>query len=74
MTTNTQRTTNSQRTRQLHRVSAITFTVSAVVTGVVLAVAAESAVWISYVPLIPLAFLLVTGLTIYARHWKSHRR
>ena len=47
--------------RQIHRWLSIAFTVSIVVTVVALA-QAEPVVWVSYVPLLPLALLLITGL------------
>ena len=63
--------------RQLHRWLAVTFTVTVVVTFVALA-QEEPVVWVSYVPLLPLALLLVTGLYLfvlpYATRWRSGRR
>ena len=63
--------------RQVHRWLAITFTVTVVITFVALA-QEEPAVWVSFVPLLPLALLLFTGLYMfvlpYATKWRSGRR
>jgi heme A synthase len=60
--------------RQIHRWLAIAFTVTVIVTFVALA-QEEPAVWVSYVPLLPLALLLFTGLYLfvlpYATKWRS---
>ena len=62
--------------RQIHRWLSIAFTVSVVVTFVALA-QEKPAVWVSYVPLLPLALLLCTGLYLfvlpYATKWRSGR-
>jgi heme A synthase len=59
--------------RQIHRWLAMTFTVTVIVTFVALA-QEEPAVWVSYVPLLPLALLLLTGLYLfvlpYATRWR----
>jgi cellulose synthase/poly-beta-1,6-N-acetylglucosamine synthase-like glycosyltransferase len=63
--------------RQFHRWLAITFTVTVIVTFVALA-QEDPAVWVSYVPLFPLAFLLITGLYLFvlphATRWRAGRR
>jgi hypothetical protein len=51
--------------RQTHRWVSIAFTVSVIVTFVVLS-QENPVVWVSYVPLLPLAFLLFTGLYLFA--------
>ncbi|WP_406076856.1 hypothetical protein [Micromonospora sp. NBC_00858] len=57
---------NSNRwVRQIHRWLAIAFTVTVIVTFVALA-QDEPVVWVSYVPLFPLALLLFTGLYLFA--------
>lgn len=71
--TNVTNVTSNARIRQFHRWTALVFTVTTVVTAVVLALE-TSADWISYVPLFPLAVLLVTGLTMYAQHYLGRRR
>ncbi len=69
---------NSSRwIRQFHRWLAITFTVTVVVTFIALA-QEEPAIWVAYVPLLPLALLLFTGLYMfalpYATRWRNGRR
>ena len=63
--------------RQIHRWLAIAFTVTVIVTFVALA-QEEPVVWVSYVPLLPLALLLFTGLYLfvlpYTTKWRSRRR
>jgi hypothetical protein len=63
--------------RQIHRWLAIGFTVSVIATFVALA-QEEPVVWVSYVPLLPLALLLFTGLYMFAlphaARWRSGRR
>jgi hypothetical protein len=62
--------------RQFHRWIAIVFTVS--VIGVAIVLAQENpVVWVSYIPLLPLALLLITGLYLfvlpYAVKWHARR-
>ncbi|MGH8495206.1 MAG: hypothetical protein ACREVN_03665 [Gammaproteobacteria bacterium] len=63
--------------RQTHRWLAIAFTVAVIVTFVALG-QEEPVVWVSYVPLLPLALLLFTGLYLFvlphATKWRSGRR
>ena len=67
----------SKWVRQFHRWVAIAFTVSVIATFVALA-REEPVVWVSYVPLLPLALLLFTGLYLfalpYAARWRGRRR
>ena len=67
----------NNRIRQIHRWLSIAFTVTVIVTFVALA-QEEPVVWVSYVPLLPLALLLLTGLYLfvlpYAAKWRSGRR
>jgi heme A synthase len=62
--------------RQIHRWLAMAFTVTVIVTTVAL-VQEEPVVWVSYVPLLPLALLLLTGLYLFvlphAAKWRSGR-
>lgn len=51
--------------RQIHRWTSIVFAVSIIVTIIAL-VQKEPIVWVSYVPLFPLAVLLLTGLYLFA--------
>ena len=63
--------------RQIHRWLSIAFTVAVIVTFVALA-QEKPVVWVSYVPLAPLALLLLTGLYLfvlpYATKWRSGGR
>ncbi len=63
--------------RQTHRWVSIAFTVAVIATFVALA-QKEPVVWVSYVPLAPLALLLLTGLYLfvlpYLTKWRSGRR
>jgi heme A synthase len=63
--------------RQIHRWLAIIFTVTVIVTFIALA-REDPIVWVSYLPLFPLALLLVTGLYLfalpYATRWRGGRR
>lgn len=61
--------------RQFHRWVAVVFTVTVIITLIVLA-QENPVVWVSYVPLLPLA-LLLTGLYLfvlpYASKWRGGR-
>ena len=63
--------------RQFHRWVSIIFTVSVIVTFIALA-QEKPVVWVSYVPLLPLGLLLLTGLYMfvqpYVSKWRSGRR
>ncbi|MET7833837.1 hypothetical protein [Micromonospora sediminicola] len=61
------------RIRQLHRWFSIAFTVTVVITFVALA-RKDPIVWVSYVPLLPLALLLVSGLYLFALPYLRRRR
>jgi hypothetical protein len=67
----------NQRIRQTHRWLSIAFTVAVVVTFLALG-QDPPVVWVSYVPLFPLALLLLSGLYLfvlpYATRWRSGRR
>ena len=63
--------------RQIHRWLSIAFTVAVILT--IVALGQESpVVWVTYLPLPPLALLLFTGLYLfvlpYATKWRSARR
>lgn len=62
--------------RQLHRWLAMLFTVTVIATFVALA-QKDPIVWVSYVPLLPLALLLFSGLYLfvlpYAARWRNGR-
>jgi hypothetical protein len=59
--------------RQTHRWTSIAFTLAVVVTTIALA-QENPTIWVSYVPLFPLALLFVTGLYLYALPWASKWR
>lgn len=59
--------------RQTHRWVSIAFTLSVIITSVALA-QENPVIWISYVPLFPLAILFLSGLYLfflpYAAKWR----
>ena len=63
--------------RQIHHWLSIAFAVAVIVTFVASG-QKEPVVWVSYLPLLPLALLLFTGLYLfvlpYANKWRSGRR
>jgi hypothetical protein len=63
--------------RQIHRWLSIAFTVTVIANFIALARGTPPA-WVTYSPLFPLAFLLLTGLYLfvlpYAIKWRSGRR
>ena len=67
----------NQWIRQAHRWLSIAFTVAVIASFVALA-QEEPAVWVTYLPLPPLALLLFTGLYLfvlpYAAKWRGARR
>ena len=65
--------------RQIHRWLSIAFTVTVIANFVAMAqVGGMPPPWLTYSPLLPLAFLLFTGLYLfvlpYATKWRSGRR
>jgi len=69
----------SARIRQIHRWVSIIFTVTVIANFIALAqVGGTPPPWITYSPLPPLAFLLFTGLYMFALpyivRWRSRRR
>jgi hypothetical protein len=63
--------------RRFHRWLSVAFTVTVVITSIALA-QEEPLVWVSYVPLFPLALLFLTGLYLfvlpYAAKWRRGQR
>jgi heme A synthase len=63
--------------RQIHRWLSMAFTVTVIVTFIALA-QEEPLVWVSYVPLFPLALLFLSGLYLfvlpYAARWRRGQR
>ena len=62
--------------RQIHRWVAIAFTVAVIATFIALA-QEKPVVWVSYLPLLPLALLWLTGMYLFvlphAAKWRSRR-
>jgi hypothetical protein len=67
----------SKWVRQIHRWLSMAFTVT-VIVAFVAAGQEEPATWVFYLPLLPLAFLLLSGLYLFALphavRWRSARR
>ena len=61
------------RIRQFHRWLSVAFTLTVIVTFVALA-QKEPVVWVSYVPLLPLALLQFTGMYLFALPYLNKRR
>ena len=63
--------------RQTHRWVSVAFTLSVIVTSIALSLK-NPVIWVSYVPLLPLFLLFVTGLYLYAlpyaAKWRGGRR
>jgi H+/Cl- antiporter ClcA len=59
--------------RQTHRWLAVLFTVTVVVTAVALA-QEDPALWVSYLPLLPLALLFLSGANLYVLPYAAKRR
>ncbi len=63
--------------RQFHRWVSIVFTLAVIVTTVAMA-QEQPVVWMSYLPLLPLLLLAITGLYLFALpyvvRWRSGRR
>jgi hypothetical protein len=66
----------NHRLRQFHRWMSIVFTLAVVATFVALGMETP-VVWVSYLPLLPLALLWLTGMYLfvlpYATKWRSKR-
>ena len=63
----------NQWIRQIHRWLSVAFTVTVIVTFIALA-QKKPLVWVSYVPLAPLALLLFTGLYLFVLPYFTKRR
>lgn len=62
----------NNRIRRLHRWTSAVFTATVVLTFVALA-QKEPIVWVSYVPLLPLAVLMISGLYLFVLPWIRRR-
>jgi hypothetical protein len=65
--------------RQIHRWVSIVFTVTVIANIVAMSMGqGQPPAWVTYSPLLPLAFLLFTGLYLFvlphATRWRSGRR
>ena len=60
----------SKGIRVFHRWTSIVFTLSVIVTFIALS-QKNPVVWVSYVPLLPLALLLITGLYLFVLPYLS---
>jgi len=63
----------SQRARSLHRWAAAAFTMTVLATFIAFALP-EPLIWVSYLPLLPLAALLFSGLYLLVRFYRTARR
>lgn len=59
--------------RRIHRGLAVVFTASVIITVIAL-VQAEPVIWLSYIPLFPLALLFVTGAYMFVLPYRNRRR
>jgi len=59
--------------RQIHRWLSIVFTVT-VIANFVAMTQGQPPAWVTYSPLLPLAFLLLTGLYLFALPYAAKRR
>jgi hypothetical protein len=59
--------------RQTHRWLSVAFTLSVIFTSVALA-QEDPAMWVSYVPLAPLALLFLTGAYLFVLPYAAKRR
>ena len=65
----------SNRIRQIHRWVSIIFTVTVIANFIALARGGGMPPpWVTYAPLLPLAFLLLTGLYLFALPYVMRRR
>ena len=68
----------SKSIRQFHRWLSMIFTVIVLAIFVMLGAGSEPAAWVYYLPLLPLALLMITGLYMFvlphAVRWRSGRR
>jgi predicted Na+-dependent transporter len=67
----------NQLTRQIHRWLSIAFTLAVVITSVALA-QKDPILWLSYLPLAPLALMFLTGVYLFALpyvgKWRATRQ
>ena len=63
----------NQWVRRIHRWPSIAFTVAVIATSIALA-QEQPIVWVSYVPLLPLGLLLLTGLHLFVLPYVTQSR
>ena len=67
----------SKSVRQIHRWTSIVFTAVVIAIFVALGIGQQPAEWVYFLPLLPLALLLITGLYMfvlpYACAWRNAR-
>ncbi len=63
----------SKFVRQFHRWTSVAFVLSVIATTIALA-QAEPIVWVSYIPLLPLALLALTGIYMFVLPYVNRRR
>jgi hypothetical protein len=63
----------SKSIRQVHRWLSVLFTVAVIFTSIALA-QDKPAMWVSYVPLFPLALLFFTGVYLFVLPYLAKRR
>jgi len=59
--------------RQFHRWMSVAFTLAVVVTTIALS-RENPVIWVSYVPLLPLALLFITGVYLFVLPYLAKRR
>jgi len=65
----------NDRIRQIHRWVSIAFTVTVIANFVAMALrSGMPPPWVTYAPLFPLAFLLLTGLYLFVLPYAARRR
>lgn len=60
--------------RQLHRWMSIAFTAAVIAIFITLGVGEEPAEWVYFLPLFPLAFLMLTGLYLFVLPYAARQR
>lgn len=60
--------------RQVHRWMSIAFTAAVIAIFITLGVGEEPAEWVYFLPLFPLAFLMLTGLYLFVLPYAARQR
>ena len=64
----------SARVRQIHRWTSVAFVAIFIVVSVMAATQEEPVEWVFYLPLLPLAVLLITGVNLFILPYTTRRR